>query len=328
MPLRQRLGRASVARMVTTKARRSASVARAVFAVATFSAIVFAPLVSRADPPTAGFDSAPPPPPPAPPPPAPPPPAPPSEAAPAPPPPPAAPPPPPPSTAGEITVVAKDGAVFRGRLVEKMPGHYVTVLLPTGESRRIAWSFIAEMDGETLTGPQTTVRFSADDPRATLQKGGGGGFFDACKAPCAGRVSASGVYRVGGDGIRPSDPFRLPSGRDSVSIDAKTASKSTTVVGAIMGVGGGFLAYVGGMLYLLGSSNDTRITDDGQDRYLTPEERENMQTAGGALFVTGAVVGTVGLVMLLKQTEVTTSQRPKPRTAKPGVRLTARGLVF
>jgi hypothetical protein len=249
----------------------------------------------------------------------------------------------PPTSGPEVTVVARDGATFHGQMVEKIPGQYVTLRLATGEDRRIAWWFIQSLIGpdgtDQITGPQVAIDFRADDDRAKLQKlGKDGEWFDACQTPCRGRVSATGTYRVGGDGIRLSESFKLTG--DAMRIDASVGTRGRTVGGAILAIGGGAVAYVGALVFLLGAAEAASRGDD-TSRPLTDDERSDLRTVGGVMFLAGAGAGIGGLLMLLNnQTEVTFSHGPAGRPAARGPAsgraislgrgfyLTDRGLAF
>lgn len=250
----------------------------------------------------------------------------------------------PPASGPEVTVVARDGATFHGQMVEKIPGQYVTLRLATGEQRRIAWWFIQSLIGpdgtDQITGPQVAIDFRADDDRAKLQKlGKDGEWFDACQSPCRGRVSATGIYRVGGDGIRRSESFKLT--HDGTRIDASVGTTGRTVGGAILGIGGGAVAYVGLIMLLVGASTEPQTSSGGPSRPLTNDERSDLMTVGSLMLLGGAGAGVGGLLILLNnQTDVTFSQGRAARPAAPGASagraislgrgfyLTERGLAF
>jgi hypothetical protein len=276
----------------------------------------------------------------------PPPPPPPPAAQPQPPSPPSIPPAAAPASSGpEVTVVARDGATFRGQLIEKIPGQYVTLRLPNGEPRRIMWWFIESLigpDGQNqIVGPVVKVQFRADDERAALQKlGRDGEWFDACLAPCNGAVSATGTYRVAGDGIRASESFKLPP--DKVRIEAEVGTRGRTVGGAILAIGGGVIAYVGAIVFLVGLSTNAQSERDGSSRVLSDEERDNLRTTGGLMVLGGGGAAVGGLFMLLNnKTDVQVLHDPSGAARNgsatqesvgirlsPGLYLTERGLAF
>jgi hypothetical protein len=88
-----------------------------------------------------------------------------------------------------------------------------------------------------------------------------------CIAPCEGRVPLLGDYRITGDGVRTSDPFRLNRTADRhVSLNVKTAS-SAGHLGAILTTAlGGATAFVGWIWVLatLGSVSNGSGPDSGR----------------------------------------------------------------
>ena len=244
-------------------------------------------------------------------------------------------PPPPviPAATGEVNVIVSDGAVFRGVLVEKIPGQYVTLKLPTGEFRRILWPSVVRIDGDVSVRPKTHVRFRADHDGAELEQYlNGGGWVSLCKTPCKGWVTQGTALRVGGPKIQPSEPFKVPPGREQMQIDADAKTKSKRIWGAVLGVGGGGVFLIGSSIFTLGVANDATATENGQARELTDRERRNLRITGAVMMGAGAAVGITGLVMLLNsESEAKISKHALPakrRAASPGVRLTPAGLVF
>src|SRR5580704_5570203 len=45
----------------------------------------------------------------------------------------------------DVGVATKDGATYRGELVEKVPGDHVTLKLASGEIKRFAWTDVADI---------------------------------------------------------------------------------------------------------------------------------------------------------------------------------------
>ena len=247
--------------------------------------------------------------------------------------PPAASPPP-----AEVTVVVRDGAIFRGQLVEKLPGQYVAVKVATGETRRIAWQYIARIDGDPANPPRpkTFVRFKADHPGATLEEYvGNGDWATLCKSPCEGWVTQGETLRVGGSKILPSESFPVPAGREQMKVDATVGTKKQQMWGAILGVGGAGFLTIGGSVLLVGLAPNSRVDqNDGTQRELTDTERRNFKIAGGTMMVIGAGLGIAGLSMLLgNETEAKVAGATgAPRAASlklpGGLRLGRRGFEF
>jgi hypothetical protein len=202
-----------------------------------------------------------------------------------------------PPTSPGIRVITTDGAEFRGSLVEKIPGQYVTVLLATGEPRRIAWNAIARITGaeaEEVPSQKTVVRFEADDSRAQLEKFVGA-WQPVCSTPCEGPLSLDGSFRIGGDGIKASEPFTLLADGRAVKINANVGTNGRAVLGGFLAIGGGIVAYVGALAFLLGAAVNT--TDSGDVG--TTSHDSSLRTSGGVVALAGAAAGITGLVILL-----------------------------
>ena len=230
--------------------------------------------------------------------------------------------------------MVRDGAVFRGVLVEKVPGQYVTVKLATGEFRRIVWDSVVRIDGDVAARSKTYVRFHANDDGAELEEfAASGDWVSLCRTPCEGWVTQGQALRVGGPKVQPSDPFQVPLGREQLRVDADAKARSKRIWGVVTAVGGGGLFLVGSSFLTVGAASNATVQDsNGMTRPLTDSERRNFRTAGGVMMGLGAAVGITGLVLLLNsQTEVQVAKRSVPgrrRAAAGGPRLTLRGLEF
>src|ERR1700689_677802 len=53
----------------------------------------------------------------------------------------------------DVGVVTRDGATFRGELVEKVPGDHVTIKLASGEVKRFAWADVADVAVQSAVPP-------------------------------------------------------------------------------------------------------------------------------------------------------------------------------
>jgi hypothetical protein len=218
--------------------------------------------------------------------------------------------------------------------------------LPRASSGKILWADVAKI-GDTATASaaaqapvqESAVRFDGDSRHSALQRlAANGDWTNVCLTPCQGTVPARGLYRVGGSGIRSSEPFRLPKGQH-VHIRADTATRGSAVLGGIMAVGGSTIAFIGLNVLIIGLAADSTYENDGTP--FTDSERSSLSTVGGVMLGVGAVAGIVGLVMIVNnRTEVrvepSSSARRSPHHGLSGPRialtsglsLTARGLEF
>jgi hypothetical protein len=191
--------------------------------------------------------------------------------------------------------------VFRGELIEKWPNRHVTVRLSTGEYRRILWQYIARLTSgaDTPVSATTQVFFRSEDKDATLQRLDSGGiWFDVCRTPCAGRVASRGVYRVAGDGLRGSEPFKLSQHGPYVGIETtRVGTQGRSALGGVMAIGGGVAAYAG-LLMLAASAGGHG--DGWNEEARSENDWEDARGAATIMLLGGTAVGIVGLVTLLR----------------------------
>jgi hypothetical protein len=174
------------------------------------------------------------------------------------------------------TVTLKNGAMYSGELVEKVPGDHEILKLATGEVKRFEW---ADMVAAAVPAPapsvppppqapQVRVKLDADNPKATLEVYAGEGLVAdsngrvyseivgsaVCTPPCDKDVPP-GKYRIAGDGILPSDWFMLAASPSSVELRAKTASWGGHQAGWILSVASLGLVGTGALEFGLAASN-------------------------------------------------------------------------
>lgn len=158
-------------------------------------------------------------------------------------------------------------------------------------------------------GPAVVVELAADDGRATLERrlatsspGGAplvetglfsvGHWEHACVAPCRIALDPKFAYRVGGDGLVPTDSFALPQGPSRVRVDAKMGSSAGRVAG-IVTTGAGALAIAAGGL-ALAATPILESEDVGSDGF-----RSAVLAGGVGAVSVGVVAATVGLYLWL-----------------------------
>src|SRR5687767_10220149 len=87
----------------------------------------------------------------------------------------------------------------------------------------------APIDIREDEGP--VVAIAAERSTAELQrKDARGNWEPVCLAPCFKRIDASYRYRIGGDSILPSEPFRLPRSADWIDVKTRTAAKGQSLL--------------------------------------------------------------------------------------------------
>ena len=142
-------------------------------------------------------------------------------------------------------------------------------------------------------GPVVTIR--SDHPRARLQVQGPLKWQDVCIAPCNVPVNPTGLYRIGGGSIRPSDGFNMPRPAGTVVVEAQTGSTVKHWVGIGLIIGGAVAAGLGGIYY---ASADSLASNS------TTETKSTFQAVGIVYLVTGLVLLAVGIPLSASSTSV------------------------
>jgi hypothetical protein len=161
----------------------------------------------------------------------------------------------------------------------------------------------------------TAVTLSrADEPRPVVdvsvlrspglpvleQRSGDAGWRTACVVPCTLRLSVADEYRIGGDGVVDSSPFRLPATDEHLRVEARGGSPLLRDVGTLLAVGGMAFAAGGGAILLL--PDDANASSDA---------RSSKVVVGIGFIAMGLLATTVGvLARLFSDTSVRVSVAP------------------
>jgi hypothetical protein len=214
---------------------------------------------------------------------------------------------------GDVGVATKDGAIYRGVLVERVPGDHVTLRLASGDIRRFAWADVVDV----ATAPEKErerekekEKDAADTPdpkpplvhlvvdgepgirlerRQTASEGWtlsvppGYAYVElwevSCVAPCKTVVDMNSIYRVNGRTATASHDFTLPSGHDHLKLHLEPRSAILHGLGFTFIVGGTVLALAGGSSLIAAPA----VADS------------SVASAVRGVGVVGLVVGLVGL---------------------------------
>jgi hypothetical protein len=172
------------------------------------------------------------------------------------------------------------------------------------------------------------VTFHADDPEAVLQTdwsadGKSVDWYQLCTGECIQRVNAEARFRVAGSGMYESMPFKLPPDREQVTVDAEMKSRSVAVPILMAVAGYTLFVFVGPTLLAMSLSETSDYHGD-----------DGLLAAGIVTTSVGAVVGSVGLVMLIvkaqkKESIVRLANGTPPKLKLPGgMALETRGITF
>jgi len=149
-----------------------------------------------------------------------------------------------------------------------------------------------------VAGPVVTL--NAGSSKARLQVFGQMHLWvDVCAPPCRVPVAATGTYRVGGNSIRPSDPFTMPRPSGPVLIDAQLGSTVKRGVGIGLIIGGIANAALGALYYSeagkFASSTDSNMGGLSKGFY---------QAVGISGIITGVVLVAIGVPLAMSSTSV------------------------
>lgn len=252
------------------------------------------------------------------------------------------------------TIHLRSGGLFRGRVSEILPGDHVTVILPSGETRRIPWSDVERVivastaipeapsspssaGSPAMVGPRARVHIKASG-RVTLfrRPAGTTDLVQACEAPCDAELPLGDTYRVGGSGLSTTPEFMLaakPGGSVEITVDGP--SWAGIVGGGVLTLGGGVTAYVGLLFTLAGGA----ASSGSRSSYSSNSAKEVRNVGLGALVVGAAMIG-VGLAIVYPSLKTDLTQQtggpsrdafvrsPTWLTAGPGVETRSVPLMF
>ncbi len=204
---------------------------------------------------------------------------------------------------------AEGGASF----VQARDGGSATAVTVADGERRTA------LVGFQALGHEARVEISTLPNRAADDDDSDDDWHLVCVAPCTGRVPLDATYRFRGSDYDASEPFRLPPDRERIMVTSQLESQEALRTGAVVMTVVGWTSFglIGPLLFVKGAL-------DGKDA---------MAISGVALALGGAIVGTVGAVILAvshdKHSTVSIARNAAPKLALPGgIGLDARGFTF
>ncbi len=190
-------------------------------------------------------------------------------------------------SAPEQVVWLRSGAILRGRIVEYAPGERVVLQLATRELRTVAWtdiaraSFVASSpqvpassapspggrqsaEAPAPSAPTGSVRFRLhpSDMRLRLESKSmldiAEAWTEQCRAPCDRWVPVEDrSFRVGGDGIPPSNTFRVEEDGKVARLVVRPGSERTLAWGRGTLITGAIVGLASGALYGAGHLEDS-----------------------------------------------------------------------
>ncbi|WP_394847691.1 hypothetical protein LZC95_09535 [Pendulispora brunnea] len=206
---------------------------------------------------------------------------------------------------------------------EIVAGDHVTMMLSTGQTARILWSFVARVDhnGQPVDlsrAPQGPIP-SPTAPSVTAEPSGSvmvhieggdvtieqmrGSWAAVCSSPCDRALPIGPSYRIVGDGVRASRAFMLGGQNgDRVVLDVDTGSKGGFAGGIVLVSIGSLFFLVGGLTLLVVAAANGAHTDTG-----------NAEPIGWTMFGGGAAGVLVGILLITGNSSTKVTQSLEPR---------------
>lgn len=258
-----------------------------------------------------------------------------------------------------ITVWTKDGGMFRGEVVERVPNDHVTIKLATGETKRIEWKDVerdsigvdenAKKKGdddaqEEEESPRATPKpkavqryhepdetrvhvtlLGADGERLERESGRARQWELVCRAPCGAMVDPGHGYRVTAAGHRPTETFKIDG---HTKIKASLGSVGGTVAGWVsFGLGAGVL--LTGVVVL---ASAPKVSDAATIGGTVEDPGKSARTTGLVLIGVGLAATVLGLVAVISNSSEYTFENDtsatRKRTSTFAFALTPTGFVF
>jgi hypothetical protein len=108
----------------------------------------------------------------------------------------------------------------------------------------------------------------------------------SCVPPCALRLNPLQEYRISGEGVVDSDPFRLPLGVDRVRVDVSAGSTLVRDLGTAFTIGGLLFAAGGGTVLLL-----------PQDDHASSDAKTDKTIVGVGFLTIGVLTAALGMAL-------------------------------
>ena len=107
-----------------------------------------------------------------------------------------------------------------------------------------------------------------------------------CVPPCTLRLDPLGEYRISGEGVVDSDPFRLPPEVERVRVDVSPGPTFVRDLGTAFTIGGLFFAAGGGTILLL-----------PQDGHASSDATTDKTVVGAGFLAMGVLTAAIGVVL-------------------------------
>jgi hypothetical protein len=213
-------------------------------------------------------------------------------------------------TANTDTVYLREAAPLSGHVTEIVAGDHVTVIVvPGGETKRIAWSAIDRVvvgPAVPASTPRRSARVHITSRKSVVlyrQPKGTSIWERACTSPCDEELPLDERYRIGSVKGPKTDELRLePDASGHVDLVVSPISVGGIVGGSLMSAGGAGAIAVGALLTLFGTAG----------RHVSPGTENNASSlvaVGVVTMVVGAALTASGIAVIVNSAKTEVSQR-------------------
>ena len=234
---------------------------------------------------------------------------------------------------GPDTITLKTGGFLKGTLIEVIPGSHARMQVKGGMIATVRWKDIdhiertsrpaaaapppvAEASGPVVivgaTPPAATPNLGAatvhieSDSVVELQASNDGEWKTVCISPCDRAIALGGTYRVVGEGMKSSGPFRLHAGPGQhLDLEVTPRSGGLFALGIVGTVVGGLALAVGLLVIMVGALENTSF---GLTGGATNSGGSGTEAAGLGIVGVGVLGVVGGIVLIATNTKTRVSQ--------------------
>ncbi len=242
--------------------------------------------------------------------------------------------PPPPANNVADTVYLRGGAMIRGTVYEVLPSDHVTILHPSGLSRKIPWAEVERVElayrapgivaapGPTVApipapppekrGATVRVHIASKKSVQLYRKAASDGeWHEACTSPCDENMPLGDEYRISGSGIHQSHDFELDGaagGRVVLTIDP--GSRTAFVTGGVLVAVGGLVDYFSLVAFAAAQSHSscTSYYTYTSGSSCSSGSSGNGTAVGVGMLVVGTAMMGAGAIIMLSNNSTGVSQ--------------------